>query len=56
MEFVRKNNVKIFVNRKKLRVAPEIYEAANKRVAAILKEACERARKNGRGTVMERDF
>lgn len=56
MEFVTKNNVKDFLKENKKRVATATYEALDRKIEAMLKEACRRADKNGRSTIMEQDL
>jgi len=41
---------------KPLSVSEEFEEALSKKVIQIIKEACKRARENGRNTVMARDL
>ena len=54
MELVIKSKIKDAVKGK--RVSSELAEALNKKVEQILKEAAERAERNGRGTVMPHDL
>ncbi len=55
MEFVTKGKVKDFFSRNKMRVSVDVYEALNFKVKEFLTRAAERAKKNGRNTVMEQD-
>ena len=54
VELIIKSKIKDAVKGK--RVSSELAEALNKKVEQILKEAAERAERNGRGTVMPHDL
>lgn len=54
MELVVKSKIKEAVKGK--RVAGNLAEALNKKLEEMLKEAAERADRNGRGTVMPHDL
>lgn len=41
---------------KPLSIAEDFYEALNKKVAALIEEACKRAKLNNRNTLMGRDI
>ncbi len=43
------------IDEKALNVSTDFYEVINVRVENIIKEACKRARANGRNTVMGKD-
>ena len=44
------------INEKQLNCSSDFYEELNKKVKDIIKKACERAKANGRATVMGRDI
>ena len=54
MDLIVKSKIKDAVP--ELNVASEVAEALNKKVEAILKEASERAKANGRRTLQARDL
>lgn len=56
MEFVIKSSVKKFLKLNKMRVATLAYEKLDRKIEAMLKEACERAKTNGRNTIMAQDM
>ena len=56
MDFVTKNNVKIFLKKNGMRVATLSYGKLGDKIEALLKEACGRAKENGRSTVMPQDL
>ena len=43
------------IDGRELSVATDFYEALNKHVEGIIRKACERAKANGRNTVMAKD-
>ena len=43
------------IDDKVLNVAAEFYDALSKKVSEMVKEACKRARANGRNTLMAKD-
>jgi len=43
------------IDEKALNISTDFYEEINKTVAGMIEKACQRARKNGRNTVMGRD-
>jgi len=49
-------SVKDFFRKNKMRVSAEVYETLNTKISKLLLEAVERAKKNGRTTVMEQDL
>jgi len=55
MGFVIKSSVKKFLKQNEMRVAMNTYEKLDKKMETQLKEACERAKTNGRTTVMPQD-
>lgn len=44
------------VNERPLNVSTDFYERLNEKVSLIIKEACRRAKENGRNTVMGKDL
>ena len=56
MGFVKKGSMKVFLKGKKLRVATATYETLEKKFEEWLQEACERAKKNKRQTLMPQDL
>lgn len=56
MGFVKHGNVKEFLKSNKLRVATATYETLEKKFGEWLQNACERAKKNKRQTVMPQDL
>ena len=43
------------IDEKSLNVSTDFYESINKKVEGIIANACERARANGRNTIMGKD-
>ena len=43
------------IDEKSLNVSTDFYEEINKKVTNLIKKACQRARANGRNTVMSKD-
>jgi len=56
MEFVTRNSIKKILKVNKMRVSTLVYGKLDKKLEVILKEACERAKMNGRTTVMPQDI
>jgi histone H3/H4 len=56
LDFITKGSVKTFLKQNKKRVATATYEKLDSVVEELLKNACERAEKNGRHTVMPQDL
>ncbi|VVB65852.1 Uncharacterised protein [Candidatus Gugararchaeum adminiculabundum] len=56
MNFVTKNNVKVYLKENSMRVSGSLIEALDKKVAETLDSACRRAKANKRTTVMEQDL
>ena len=56
MGFVIKNNVKMFLNRSKLRLGAGTCESLDKKIEGLLKDACKRTEMNKRSTVMPQDL
>lgn len=52
VEIVKRNSVKEFLRKMKMRTSGGLYEAVNAEVEAMLKRGSVRAEKNGRHTVM----
>lgn len=55
MPTIVKSEVLALLRKKGLRVSTEFYEALDRRVQSVLEEAADRAKKNGRRTVMPCD-
>ena len=53
-----RSNIKEYAkfNEKPLNVSTDFYERLNEKVISIIKEACKRAKENGRNTVMGKDI
>jgi len=56
MEVVKRAAVKHFLKENKMRTSSELYAVVDAQVEALLKKACERAKLNGRQTVMGQDI
>jgi len=56
MGFVIKNNIKMFLNRGKLRLGTGTCEILDNKIEGLLKDACKRAEMNKRSTVMPQDL
>ena len=57
-EIIVKSRIKDFaeVDGRKLNVAEEVAEALSKKVISLIREASQRARANGRNTLMAKDI
>ncbi len=49
-------SVKGFFRKNRMRVSAEVYETLNTKISELLLKAMERAKKNGRTTLMEQDL
>lgn len=54
--FLSKNTVRLFLNKKGMRVSSEFLPALEEKIQKLLEIAVERAGKNGRSTVMPQDL
>lgn len=53
---VSKNRVKVYLQQNGSRVGEGVYAALDEKIRALLLEASERSKKNGRATVLEHDL
>ena len=56
MSLANKEAVRRFFRAKKMRIGDQIFEALDIEISRILQNAIERAKKNGRTTVMKQDI
>lgn len=56
MDYVIKSNVKSFFKERGRRVSSDLYDNLEKKIISLMDQACERAQKNKRSTVMPQDL
>ena len=56
MEIAKRASIKQFLRQNKMRTSSEVYSAVDSQVEEMLKQACQRAKANGRHTVMGQDI
>ena len=56
MEFATKARVKVFLKANGKRMGEGVFESLDEKITALLKDACRRAKENGRNTVLARDI